>query len=408
MKATLKKAAGISIVLLLGLAAIIGFTQITKPKAAEAEMAVLEKRNLSKSISVTGSIDSDAIYEAVLSSSQKVVKLYKKAGDSVQAGDTLVVLATEDLEYQLNKARLSLETLNISRENAEAQAAIKLSTAKDSYALAETSYQNIKMLYDKGAAAKDDFDTAANALSLAENQVKSAELQYNNLLLHSSSSDVQKQLERLNLEIENLNRKIAESTVKTTVSGTLTLLEARENQYPSRSSQGRVQVMDLSRLLVKADVSQYDAVLLSPGQKVSIKVKGLGKQLTGKVRSISDTATTSSSGSNTEPKYEVQISMTDPANDIRAGYDVDADIFVEEKSDSPAASRRAVQKEDGQTFVFVVEGGKAVKKYIKTGLETDRYVEILDGLSVGEPYIAAPPDDLKEGDRVNSPIPIHP
>lgn len=319
----------ISIALIWGLAAIIGMIQIFKPKAVEVAVAALEKRNLADSISVTGKIESEEIYETVLSSSQKVIKRYKNIGDDVKAGDILVTLDTEDLEYQLNKAVLSLDTLKTSTGNAKAQASINLDTAKNSYALAGKAYQNIKALYDTGAASKDDLDQADNALKLAESQVKLAEIQYNNLNLNSSGSDVQKQMERLNLDIQNLNRKIAESTIKSPISGTLTLLDARENQYPSRS-QGQVQVLDLSRLIVKADVSQYDAVLLNPGQKASVKVKGLGETLTGRITSISDVSNTTA-GSSTEPKYEVQISLDDSKKDIKADYDVDVNISIKEK-----------------------------------------------------------------------------
>lgn len=397
MEAKTKKTALISVLLILSLAAITGIIQISKTKAVEVAVAVLEERSLSDSISVTGRIESEETYETVLSSSQKVIKLYKKVGDYVKAGDTLVTLDTEDLQYQLNKAALSLDSLKVSTGNAKAQASINLDTAKDSYALASRSYHNIKTLYEAGAVSKDDFDKADNALKLAESQVKLAEIQYNNLNLNSSSSDVQKQMERLNLNIQNLQRKIDESTIKTPISGTLTLLEARENQYPSRS-QGQVQVMDLNRLIVKADVSQYDTVLLSPGQRASVKVKGLSPKLTGRITSVGDVSTPASSSA--EPKYEVKIALDDSVQDIKIDYDVDVDIFIKEKANIPAADRQAVQAENGRKFVFVIADGKAVKKYIKTGLETDLYVEILEGLSVGEQYLTAPPDSLKEGARV--------
>ena len=161
MEAKTKKTALISVLLILGLTAI-GIIQISKTKAVDVAVAVLEERSLSDSISVTGRIDSEETYETVLSSSQKVIKLYKKVGDYVKAGDTLVRLDTEDLQYQLNKAALSLDRLKVSSGNAKAQAAINLDTAKDSYALASRSYHNIKTLYEvvlgNGAGFIESFD----------------------------------------------------------------------------------------------------------------------------------------------------------------------------------------------------------------------------------------------------------
>jgi len=50
--------------------------------------------------------------------------------------------------------------------------------------------------------------------------------------------------------------------------------------------------------------------------------------------------------------------------------------------------------------VFVIAGGRAVKRPVKTGGTTPQGVRIDDGLIGGEDLIVNPPADLKDGDRV--------
>lgn len=389
----------IALILIVGLACMIGLVQFYRTQAVDVSVAALETINLSDSITVKGQIEAREKYETVLNSSQKVIKLYKKEGEEVKAGDIIAVLDTADLQYQLDKAVLSRDSLMINITNMQDQAAINLNNARNEYTMAQKFYRNTKQLYDAGAASKDDFDTADHHLKSAENQVKLAEIQYNNWSLNTYDSNIKKQLEQADLTIQDLNRRISESTITTPSSGTLTLLEASENQYPA-PSKGQVQVIDLNRLMVKADVSQYNTSLLKPGQKAVIKIKGLEKNFTGQVTSVGDISATASASSGVKPKYKVEIAIDHPEPYMKVGYEANVDIFLNEKNGVPAVASRDIHSEDGNRYVFVVSGGKAQKRYVTTGLETEPYVEILEGLFIGEPYITSPPDNLKEGDRV--------
>jgi len=48
-------------------------------------------------------------------------------------------------------------------------------------------------------------------------------------------------------------------------------------------------------------------------------------------------------------------------------------------------------------YVFVVEGGKAVRKDVKLGLENTRMVEVLSGLADGEAVVVEGNYGLEEG-----------
>ena len=51
-------------------------------------------------------------------------------------------------------------------------------------------------------------------------------------------------------------------------------------------------------------------------------------------------------------------------------------------------------------YVFTVNGNKAVKTFVETGMETDFEIEILKGIKAGDSYVKNPPATLKDGDPV--------
>lgn len=366
-----------------------------KPVDIASEAAA--HRTLVQTITINGKIEAGSVFDEVLGTSQKVMGIFKRTGDSVQAGETILKLDTTDLEYQLGKAHLSLEALKKSTAVSREQALLNLDNARNQYAQALDSYNDTKVLFDNGMASQNEFSASQTALITAENQVKSAEIQYKSLDISSGITDKKAQMDSLTMDIANLNRKIWESSIKSTIKGTVTILDEKAGQYPAQGS--RVQVMDLSTMIVKTDVAQEDAVLLKPGQRCTVTVKGLTGQYNGAVSRISDSA--SETANSSQPKFQVEISIDNPNLSLKAGYEADILVKLLEKPDTLSVAYSSVKAEDnGKKYLFVIDSGKAVKRYVSTGIETADYIEILQGIKAGEQYIVLPPESLKEGELV--------
>lgn len=378
-------------------AVAFGIMRSSKKGSELVSTEVLQKRSLVQTISVTGKIEARDSFDGILGTSQKVKDIYKKVGDSIQVGDTILKLDTAELQYQLSKAQLSLEALKKSTTVSRDQAFFTLENAKNQYSQALNTYNDTKTLFEYGMASSDSVSASAAALNTAENQVKIAEIQYNSMDTSSINSDKKAQADSYRLDIANLQRKIAESSIISTVNGTLTILEAKTNQYPTQSY-NKVQVVDLSSLLVKIYVSQEEAVLLKVGQQCTFKVKGMDGDYKGNVSSISNVASISANSS--QPKFQVEISIDNPKQDLRVGYEANILVKVGENPETLCAAYGAVKAdEDGRKYLFIIKDGRAFKRYVKTGIETADYIEILDGLQEEE-YIILPPDTMKEGDPV--------
>jgi HlyD family secretion protein len=403
MKGNKKTIIIISIVCIAVLAGTFGVINARKPKTKEVLAQAIDKKDLVQSISVSGNIEANDKFEINLSPTQKITKVYFKEGDTVKKGDVLVKLDTTDLEYQIKKAILNLDILKIGSSNANKQATINLESAKSTYDHLKKKFDANQELFNNGYISQEEYDTSKKSLLDAENQIKLAEIQYNSSQLNNSDSDKKKQIELTQADIENLKKKIADSSIKSTVNGKVIKLSVKEGQFPANTN-SLVQVCDLSVYKVKVEVSQYDAVLISTGQKAAIKVKGLDKKYTGTITSISPVAEITMNGTNQESKVKVEISIDNPDTNIKVGYEVDAEITLKQKPSTFAVGFEAIKTDsNNKKYVFVIENGVAKKRYVKTGLETDFDIEILEGLKQGEQYIPSPADDLKEGDLVKLP-----
>ena len=424
MKSKKKVIVIVALVLVIAVISGIRIFATSRDKAKEVDMAKLEKKNISQVISVTGNIEAKDKEEIALSTAQKVTKVYASEGQLVHKGDLIVQTDITDLQYQLRKAELNYDIAGMnlkklqdstqksdkkSLENAVKQAEINLQDMQNSLAEAKRKFDQSQSLYDSGMISKEDYEAAKKTYTDTQNKVELSQIQLDNAKNSLADygtdkadqiAEQQKQLSMSKADIDNLKEKIAQSTIKSNIDGKIVKLDIKENQYPTAEN-NTIAIYDLSLYKVVVEVSQYDAVSIDLGQKTTLKVKGLDKEYTGTVSKIDEAAEITVSGTNKEAKLKIEITVDNPDDKIKVGYETDADITLKEAPNVLAVNFEAVQQDkDGKKYVYTVENSKIVKKYVKTGLETDFEIEIAEGLKEGAMYITNPVIGLKEGDTV--------
>ncbi|MDF2521899.1 MAG: HlyD family efflux transporter periplasmic adaptor subunit, partial [Clostridia bacterium] len=340
-------------------------------------------------------------------------------------------LQKAETNYEVTKLNLDMAKSNLNNlvnvksasskkalENAVEQAELNLDSINRNYADAQTRLDQNKVLFDSGIISSQEYDASVNAASDLANQVKLAEIQLENAKRNLSDysvdnksqvdqqrnqvSQLTKQLESAKADVENMQDKLESNEIKANIDGKVVKLDIKENQYPTQEN-SIISIYDLSKYKVNVSVSQYDAIQISKGQRAEVKVKGLDTIYEGTVTAIGEAAELSYTGTNQEAKIDVEISISNPDDKIKAGYEADVDIILTETTDSIAVSFEALQEDqEGKSFVYVVEKNRAVKRSVQTGTETEFDIQIVQGLKENESYIKNPPAALKEGDRVKA------
>jgi len=133
-----------------------------------------------------------------------------------------------------------------------------------------------------------------------------------------------------------------------------------------------------------------------------------GQTLKGVVREIANSANVAGTGtSDQKTEFEIKIGIVDPPETLRPGMTASADVFtktndnalsvpieavavrtvdqlvMEGEDRKQAESRYTADKDGFVEIVFCIEGGKAIAKQVKTGIQSDELIEILEGLEEG-------------------------
>ena len=85
-------------------------------------------------------------------------------------------------------------------------------------------------------------------------------------------------------------------------------------------------------------------------------------------------------------KSTLDVEITNPDENIEENQIATCTVIIEKAENAIALPIEAIQKDEEQkTYVdLVIEDGTTIKSYIKTGISDDYYVEITEGLNVGD------------------------
>ena len=153
-------------------------------------------------------------------------------------------------------------------------------------------------------------------------------------------------------------------------------------------------VQNLDDVSVNVSVSKYDYDKLEKGQKAEITLGDYTYH--GTVARISRVATPNEKGAAT---ISVSVNIDDPDENIFIGVDAKAVIHAKEAKNVLTVPVEVVNIGKDGSFCYVVEGGVITKKNVTTGISSDSYVEIKDGLKKGD-QVLTDIGDHEEGDQV--------
>lgn len=380
-----KKSIWIWIVVLIIVVASIYFISLKNKEAGsavEVTVSKVEKGDLVSLFSTSGVVESKSKQEFYIFSPTKVLKVYVSVGDQVKKGDRLLELETQDLsiQYQIAKkqlemAQIQLEALKNLKQKQTEQSQIPTPSLPQQAPASEQSIPH---------QTQAQFQQPTSSLSL-DDQIKLQEKQV--------------EIAELNLKSIQQNMNKMQKYVTADFDGTVTSLNAKENNYFTSTQFPAITVEDLQNLQVVLDVNPYDAVSLSEGQQAYIHFAG--KTFEGKVNKISPTAVKVMSQTGGDSVVKVYVDILNNDGTIKPGFKVDVDIKIGEKKDTiKIPSEAVVTDKNGNEFVYVVENGIAKQRKVKTGLVSDLETEILEGVNVGDKVILNPSAAIKDGVKV--------
>ncbi len=153
-------------------------------------------------------------------------------------------------------------------------------------------------------------------------------------------------------------------------------------------------------------LGKYDLETVKVGMPA--KIDYIDYVYDGEVTYIAATAQTSTdivssmmggSSTTTTSNVEAEVTITNPDEKLVLGFDAKVSILVGEKKNALTIPVEALIIDEGKTYVYVIEDGKAKRKEISVGISSEQYYEVTKGLTEGDDVILNS-SKIYEGEKV--------
>ncbi|MQY53451.1 MAG: efflux RND transporter periplasmic adaptor subunit [Firmicutes bacterium] len=153
----------------------------------------------------------------------------------------------------------------------------------------------------------------------------------------------------------------------------------------------------MDRVKVEFSIPEKDMVKVSKGQQARVRVDAYpDRTFNGKVTRLSPVVDPI-----TRSAY-AEVTLSNPDHKLKPGMFAEIDIVVVSSKGAVVIPKEAILEDlnSKSSFVFVVEGGSAVRRSVEKGISQQGLVEVKSGLSFGEKMIITGQHYLEDGDRV--------
>lgn len=195
--------------------------------------------------------------------------------------------------------------------------------------------------------------------------------------------DLQYEINIHRRNMDEIRKHISNADVKASGSGVITWINDKIGTTVSLGSE-LVKMANLTSFTAEATVSDLYSRKLAIGGKVNILVND--SLLTGKIAAINPTV------QNDAIKFKVQLDKKNHPM-LRSNQKVDIFIVTAFREKVLRLPRGEYFSGTSQPYVFVVKGDKAIRRIVKFGESNFEYVEVENGLEVGESIITSKMDD---------------
>lgn len=367
----------------------------------QIEIAPVEKRDLSDTISLKGTVAGISSVNITSKAISEVTAVNVQLGDVVKEGDVLCTLDSVSIQEQIADLEKSISNTSAisninSKQTQEALAQAKkdqetaLADAQLEITHAEESYNGTKMLYDNGEA---DFP----ALLSAQRAVESARKNYDSVL-ESTSRAIESAENAVKLDgyqnedskssdtLKNLKEQLEDCEIKAPCGGVITAISVSVGDINTEKLT-LMTIADTSQLKMVASVTEANILKLKEGMKATITADATGEEeIEGEITRVVRVKAQSQDGTG---GYSVELSLNN--KELLIGMAVKAKVMIQDKGEMLAVPYDMVRYDEaGQAYVLTAEkqeNGMALAKRtdIEAGEEVDYYTEVTGG-------------DLKEGD----------
>lgn len=317
--------------------------------ATPVSVVELKKKGISKYINTTGT--ANPVYGVELNSEMSgTYKLLTnpktgkpfKLGDQVSKGQTIIRL--EDAEYENG---IALDSKELSLE------------------IAEQEQKKQKVLYEKGGVTLSE---------MRNTDVRVTNARY---------------------DYENAKLSLDKMSVKVPFSGVIVNLPHYTSGVKIEQGKPMVGIMDYARMYMDINLPESAINEIKVNQQASITHYTLPDDtLKGTISEVSPAISMETR------TFKGKLTIDNTGLKLRPGMFVKVDIIVNRADSTIVIPKNVILSQRNQKVVYIVDKNTAYSRHIKTGLEDENNVEVLEGLQENENLVIRGFETLKDNSKV--------
>ena len=324
--------------------------------AAPVKVFKAARERITEKITYTGTLEALNKINITPEVGGKIARIYVEAGDRVAKGQLLAELETESIRLQVKQAQAGVAVAEASAADAQRNKERMDRLIKEN-AVSEQQREKIQLAFDAAAA---QLEQARAALNMAQHALDIS-------IMKAPFAGV---IASKNAEVGDVINPMMGGAYGGGAGGVLTL-------------------MDYSKVKLAVAVSSEDIGRIRKGQEAVLRVASLpGRDFRGVVRIVNLTADPLSK------KFGVEVYVDNPDAALRPGTFGNIVFEVESHENALVVPQTAILE---NSYVFVAENGKAVRKNVTLGLENTTMIEVLAGLAEGDPVVVEGNYGLEDG-----------
>ncbi|MCR9135222.1 MAG: efflux RND transporter periplasmic adaptor subunit [Alphaproteobacteria bacterium] len=343
----------LSVIILLGLAVggYLVYTQFINtptdasamrggggPRTVVVEVVPAEMRTLDTVLEAVGTTRALRSVDIVPHAEGRITEIDIVAGDEVEAGTVLARLDDEIQRATLTEALATLDEKSRALERSET-------------------------LLESNNVSRAAIDQVRSELAIAQANADRAQRQLDDRIVRAPFTGV------LGITTVALGARVDTNTVLTTLD-------------------------DLSSVEVEFRLPETVYGKIERGQPVTATTAAFPERVFSGTVSAVDSRV-----DQTSRAFRVRGRLPNEEHDLPAGIFMRLNLAKGER-DAVVVTEEAILVQGSNSFLFVVEDGKAVRRNIETGVRRDGMVEVTSGVSAGEPVIARGIQSLRDGTHV--------
>ncbi len=364
-------------------------------KAAESEAAVPVQVAKATRASVRRIITADAILYPVDQANvtakigAPVKRFLVKRGDHVRRGQLLATLENRDLAASVRESKSNFDQAEAAYRTTTAatmpddltKAQTDVQSARQALDAAQKLYDNRQALVKEGALAQKLADDARVALVQAQSASATAQKHLDSMQRVGRREQVkgaQAQVDAAKARYQNAEAQLSYAEIRSPIDGVVADRPLYAGEMAA-SGTAIVSIIDVSRVIARANISVKDAASIRVGKAASIG------DVPGKVTVVSpavDPNTTT---------VEVWVQAANPGERLRPGTTAHVSIFAETVADAIVVPAAALLSSDegGDKVMVVTADSTAHERKVEVGVRDGDKAQIAEGLKEGERVITA-------------------